>query len=76
MLMKLQKAKQTHLKTMGLISNLREVFEVEVAGHKANIIQWKRSIAISEIVIKALEEKLKTMPKPKEKEKKKPLGVN
>ena len=52
---------------MELISNLREVLEIEANGHKANIIQWKRSIAISEIVIKALEEKIKTMPKPKKK---------
>ena len=45
----------------------REVLEVEIAGHKANLIQWQRSMDISKIVIKSLEEKLKTMPKKKEK---------
>ena len=67
MLNRFLKKKPTHLKKMELISNLREVLEIEANGHKANIIQWKRSIAISEIVIKALEEKIKTMPKPKKK---------
>ena len=45
----------------------REVLNVEIAGHKANLIQWQRSIDISRIVIKSLEEKLKTLPAKKPK---------
>lgn len=43
-----------------------EVLDVEIAGHKANIIQWKRSIDISRIVIRALETYKKTLPPEKD----------
>ena len=53
----------------------REVLEVEVSGHKANIIQWKRSIEISRLVIDSMEKRLKTYPPKKVVEKKTPVGI-
>ncbi len=64
-----------------VLSNFRETLEFEVNGHVANIIQWKRSIAISEIVIKAIRKELRKMPpadkrnNPPAKKEKKPIGV-